>query len=200
MINNAEAGKTIDATRTDSLIVATMNANNVSFGLPTVTSAQDFDLPLSGAMSKASSLGLGLALAQPDRKVFIFDGDGSLEMNLGTLITVAEKQPKNLVHFVVQNGIYASTGGQPIVGQDVVSFAEMARVAGYAAAYEFDNLEEFENNAQEMLAEDGPVLIGVRTIPEIRLPEERAAERAAAGNLGPAHAYSALKKELEHVS
>ena len=197
MFSQVDMMRIVERYRGDAIVILVFRASK---GWKEVTSRPELDIPVGGAMGKASSFALGLALARPDKKVILFDGDGSLEMNLGTLITVAEKQPKNLVHFVVQNGIYASTGGQPIVGQDVVSFAEMARVAGYAAAYEFDNLEEFENNAQEMLAEDGPVLIGVRTIPEIRLPEERLAERAAAGNLGPAHAYSALKKELEHVS
>ncbi len=117
MINNADAVKIIDSKRNGSLIVPTMNANNVSFGLPTVTSAQDLDLPLSGAMSKASSLGLGLALAQPDRKVFILDGDGSLLMNLGALVTLANKAPKNLYHFLFNNGVYAVTGGHHIPGE-----------------------------------------------------------------------------------
>ena len=97
MIKNADAVKIIDSKREDSLIVPTMNANNVSFGLPTVTSAQDLDLPLSGAMSKASSLGLGLALAQPDRKVFVLDGDGSLLMNLERWLPWPTRHPKTCI-------------------------------------------------------------------------------------------------------
>ena len=76
MINNTDAVRLIDSKRDDSVIVPTMNANNVNFGLPSVTSGQSLDLPLSGAMGKAANLGLGLALAQPDRKVFVLDGDG----------------------------------------------------------------------------------------------------------------------------
>ena len=197
MIPALEAVKAIHDQRGDAVVMGTMTPNRY---WELVSDRPELDLPVFGAMGKASSFALGLALARPDKKVILFDGDGSLEMNLGVLITIAEKRPKNLVHFVVQNGIYASTGGQPIVGQDVVSFAEMARAAGYTAAYDIEDLEEFENNAQKMLAEDGPVLICVRTIPEIRLPEERAAERAAAGNLGPAHAYKALKEQLTNVS
>ena len=197
MFSQVDMMRIVEEYRGDAIVIPVFRANK---GWKEVTSRPELDIPVGGAMGKASSFALGLALAQPDKKVILFDGDGSLEMNLGALITIAEKQPKNLLHFVVQNGIYASTGGQPIVGQDVVSFAEMARAAGYAAAYDFDDLEEFENSAQEIMSEDGPVLICMRTIPEIRLPEERAAERAAAGNLGPAHAYESLKKELESVS
>ena len=73
MINNQDAVKAIDNKRDGAIIVPTMNANNVHFGLPTVTSNQEMDLPVSGAMGKASSLALGLALAQPDKKVFCLD-------------------------------------------------------------------------------------------------------------------------------
>jgi sulfopyruvate decarboxylase subunit beta len=197
MFNQVDMMRIVEKYRGNAIVILVYRASK---GWKEVTSRPELDIPVGGAMGKASSFALGLALAQPDKKVILFDGDGSLEMNLGALITIAEKQPKNLLHFVVQNGIYASTGGQPIVGQDVVSFAEMARAAGYAAAYDFDDLEEFENSAQEIMSEDGPVLICMRTIPEIRLPEERVAERAAAGNRGPAHAYESLKKELERVS
>jgi len=74
MINNTDAVKLLDRKRKGGLIVPTMNANNVRFGLPSVTTNEKLDLPLSGAMGKASSLGLGLALAQPERKVMVLDG------------------------------------------------------------------------------------------------------------------------------
>ena len=107
-------------------------------------------------------------MAQPDLKVFVFDGDGSLLMNLGTLVTVAEKSPKNFYHLVLENGVYAVTGGQPIPGVNKVSFAGMAREAGYAAAYEFDDLEDFASRADEVLEAQGPVFICVKTVPEIQ--------------------------------
>ena len=116
MINNTDAVRLIDSKREDGVIVPTMNANNVSFGLPTVTSNQALDLPISGAMGKGSSVGLGMALVQPNRKVMVLDGDGSLLMNLGTLVTMSNKAPKNLYHFLFNNNVYAVTGGQPIPG------------------------------------------------------------------------------------
>ena len=85
MLKNQDAVKVIDSKRNGAIIVPTMNANNVHFGLPTVTTDQKMDLPISGAMGKASSVGLGVALAQPDKKVLILDGDGSLLMNLGSV-------------------------------------------------------------------------------------------------------------------
>ncbi len=167
MIKNTDAVKIIDSKRDGSLIVPTMNANNVSFGLPTVTSAQDFDLPLSGAMSKASSLGLGLALAQPDRKVFILDGDGSLLMNLGALVTLANKAPKNLYHFLFNNGVYAVTGGQPIPGAGSSDWEGMAKAAGYAAVFSFEDLEDLATGIDQVLAAEGPVFIHLAVEPEV---------------------------------
>ncbi len=167
MINNADAMKIIDSKRNGSLIVPTMNANNVSFGLPTVTSAQDLDLPLSGAMSKASSLGLGLALAQPDRKVFILDGDGSLLMNLGALVTLANKAPKNLYHFLFNNGVYAVTGGQPIPGAGQSDWEGLAKAAGYAATFSFEDLEDLATGIDQVLATEGPVFIHLAVEPQV---------------------------------
>jgi thiamine pyrophosphate-dependent acetolactate synthase large subunit-like protein len=167
MINNTDAVRLIDSKRNGSMIVPTMNANNLGFGLPSVTTDQKMDLPLSGAMGKASSLGLGLALAQPNKKVFVLDGDGSLLMNLGTLVTVANKTPKNLYHFLFNNGVYAVTGGQPIPGSDTSDWEGMAKAAGYAAVFSFDDLEDFTTGIDEVLATEGPVFIHLAVEPQI---------------------------------
>lgn len=167
MINNTDAVRLIDSKRNGSIIVPTMNANNVGFGLPSVTTDQKMDLPLSGAMGKASSLGLGLALAQPDKKVFVLDGDGSLLMNLGALVTTANKAPKNFYHFLFNNGVYAVTGGQPIPGSEISDWEGLAKSAGYAAVFDFDNLEDFTTGIDEVLAAEGPVFVHLAVEPQI---------------------------------
>ena len=167
MINNTDAVKVIDSKRDGSVIVATMNANNVRFGLPSVTTDQKLDMPLSGAMGKASSLGLGLALAQPDRKIFVLDGDGSLLMNLGSLVTLANKAPKNLYHFLFDNGVYAVTGGQPVPGAGLSDWGGMAKAAGYASVFSFDNLEDLTTGIDQVLASPGPVFVRLAVAPEI---------------------------------
>ena len=159
MINNTDAVRLIDSKRDDSVIVPTMNANNVGFGLPSVSTNQSLDLPLSGAMGKASNLGLGIALAQPDRKVMVLDGDGSLLMNLGAMITSANKAPTNFYHFLFNNKVYAVTGGQPIPGSDCQDWEGMAKAAGYAAVFSYDNLEDFTTGIDEVLAATGPVFV-----------------------------------------
>ena len=168
MINNTDAVRIINSKREDAVIIPTMNAGNVRFGLPSVTTNQPLDLPISGAMGKASNVGLGVALARPERKVMVLDGDGSLLMNLGALVTAATKQPKNFYHFLFNNGVYAVTGGQPIPGSDGVSnWEEIARGAGYAAVFSYDNLEDFTTGIDEVLAAEGPVFVHLAVEPEI---------------------------------
>ena len=123
-----------------------------------------------GAMGLASSHALGLALGCPDRRIVVLDGDGSLLMNLGTLVTIAEAAPRNLVHLVCQNGTYEANGGHPIPSADAVDFAAMARAAGYAAAERFDDLETFEARLGPFLATSGPIFATLRVEPGPRPP------------------------------
>ena len=164
MITMIDAMRVVEEQRGSAVVIPTMMGSR---GWAEVTQNEELDVPLGGAMGKASSFGLGLALARPDRKIIVFDGDGSLLMNLGSLVTVGDKAPENFYHFVMENGVYAVTGGQPIPGKGKVSFAGLAKASGYANAYDFDDLEEFASNAQRILDEKGPVLICLKTEPEI---------------------------------
>jgi len=149
------------------VFVATMNAGNVSFGLPSLTTNEKLDLPVSGAMSKASDVALGLALAVPSNKALGLDGDGSLLMNLGVLVTIANKAPKNFVHVLFNNKVYAVTGGQPIPGSENTDWEGLAKSAGYAKVFTFDNLEDMTNGIDEALAAEGPVFVHLLVKPEI---------------------------------
>jgi phosphonopyruvate decarboxylase len=110
-----------------------------------------------GAMGQASSHALGFALGLPDHKIIVLDGDGSLLMNLPSLVTIANAAPKNLVHFVVENGCYEANGSHPIPGQGRVSFAGFARAAGYPQVFEFDGINRFAAELPHVLAVPGPV-------------------------------------------
>ncbi len=125
------------------------------------------DMNLGGAMGHTTPAALGLALSQPDEKVVLFDSEGSLLMNMGILATVAGKKPKNFVHFLMDNECYATTGGQPVPNSQEISYAGMAREAGYTAAYEFDNLEDFTNNVGKIMQETGPVFVAMKMVPEV---------------------------------
>jgi phosphonopyruvate decarboxylase len=118
-----------------------------------------------GAMGLLSSQALGMALCRPDKRFIVLDGDGSLLMNLGTLVTVAEVAPKNFVHFVCENGTYETNGGHPIPGRNQVNFAGMARAAGYKKTYEFSELEDFKVRIGDVLNEEGPVFATLKIEP-----------------------------------
>ena len=172
MISSLDAANAISQVREDAIVVSTMTPNRY---WDAVSKNKDLDLPIFGAMGKASSVALGIALAQPDKKVLVLDGDGGLLMNLGSLVTVANKGPKNLYHFVMDNGVYATTGGQDTPGANPASYTELARAAGYAACYEFDELEDFASQAEEVMGQEGPVLICVKTVPNIQGPRDHSA-------------------------
>ena len=123
------------------------------------------DLSFQGAMGQTTSAALGFALSQPDEKVVLFDSEGALLMNMGVLATIAGKKPKNFIHFLMDNECYATTGGQPVPNAQDINYAGMAREAGYSAAYEFDNLEDFSTNVGKILNESGPVFVAMKMVP-----------------------------------
>ena len=164
MIEMVDALRLIEDRRGDAVVVSTMIGSQ---GWQQVSRIESLDLPITGGMGKASSVALGISLARPDRKVIVIDGDGSLVMNLGSLVTIAGKAPENLYHFVLENGVYAVTGGQPIPNAGGLSFAGLARAAGYASAFEFDDLEEWVTSVDEVMSSKGPVLACIKTVPEV---------------------------------
>jgi phosphonopyruvate decarboxylase len=118
-----------------------------------------------GAMGLAASHGLGLALGRPDKRVIVLDGDGSLTMALGTLITVAGAAPKNFVHVLWENGVYQANGGHPLPGRGLTDYAGLALAAGYRAAHRFDDKANFAQQIGSILAEEGPVFVDLKIDP-----------------------------------
>src|SRR5437879_7762997 len=114
-----------------------------------------------GSMGLAASIGLGIALAQPARRVLVLDGDGNVLMNLGTLATVAARAPENLLHVCFDNGAHASTGGQPTVS-DRVRLDEVARAAGYRFVGRVETRAALAAEAPAFLAREGPAFLLVR--------------------------------------
>jgi sulfopyruvate decarboxylase subunit beta len=139
--------------------------------VPTMTTApawrtiapDDLSVTCVGFMGGASSLGLGLALARPDRRVIVLDGDGSLLMQLGSLATVAGAGPRNLVHLLFKNGVYHTSGSQGIPGGLAVDFASMARAAGYRNTVTVGELDEFRRRFPDLLTAEGPIFAELLT-------------------------------------
>jgi thiamine pyrophosphate-dependent acetolactate synthase large subunit-like protein len=125
---------------------------------------RDLNYVSTGAMGQASSHALGLALGSPDRQLIVLDGDGSLLMNLGSLVTIANVKPKQFLHIVFENGVYEVNGSHPIPGKDNVDFANMAKAAGYHDAVCFSDLQTFEAALPTFLASDGPVMAVLKIV------------------------------------
>jgi phosphonopyruvate decarboxylase len=118
-----------------------------------------------GSMGHASQIALGIAMAQPERRVWCFDGDGAAIMHMGSMAIVASKEPKNYVHVVFNNGAHDSVGGQPTVGLSI-DLPAIARAAGYKAALSVSGKDELEKALStlttQLLTLGGPILLEVR--------------------------------------
>jgi sulfopyruvate decarboxylase subunit beta len=120
---------------------------------------------IPSAMGQAPALGLGLALAQPERGVIVVNGDGCMLMNLGCLVSIAQ-YPANLFLLIIDNGQYEVTGGQPTAGAGHTDFAGLARAAGIQRVYSFDKADTWRAGVAESLSNPGPVLIWLKVEPK----------------------------------
>jgi sulfopyruvate decarboxylase subunit beta len=109
---------------------------------------------LEHAMGLASSMGLGIALAMPQHKVIVLDGDGSLLMNLGTLSTMARYKPGNLLHIVFDNESLLSVGGFPTATATGTDLAGIARASGIPSVMEANTIESLSKSVCDALASD----------------------------------------------
>jgi thiamine pyrophosphate-dependent acetolactate synthase large subunit-like protein len=115
-----------------------------------------------GSMGLAAPIALGVALAQPQRRVLALEGDGSLLMQVGSLATIANLAPRNLIIIAWDNAMYQITGGQPTATAGKADLAEMARAAGIANSFWATDEADFERLVAKSLNEDGPWFIGAR--------------------------------------
>ena len=135
----------------DKIVVTIMGA--VAAELYTIGHRPNF-FYLEHAMGLASSMGLGIALAMPQHKVVVIDGDGSLLMNLGTLSTMARYRPGNLLHIVFDNESLLSVGGFPTATATGTDLAGIARASGIPSVMEADTLEDLTKSVRDALAGD----------------------------------------------
>ena len=149
----------VAAVRGDAICVPTMTTSPAWRTI----APDDLSVGCVGFMGGASSMGLGLALARPDRRVIVLDGDGSLLMQLGSLATNAGAAPRNFVHLLFKNGVYHTSGAQGIPGGFSVDFVLMAKGAGYRQALSIDTLDDFKRRLPELLRAEGPVFVELHT-------------------------------------
>jgi len=118
---------------------------------------KDSNFYMIGSMGLASSIGLGVALKNPKKKIHVFDGDGNVLMNLGTLVTIGSLKPKNLVHFIFDNNLHESTGGQPTNSSKI----ELEKIA-YATkfkTFKVDTKNQIKKIIPKIKKENGPILV-----------------------------------------
>ena len=108
-------------------------------------------------MGECSTFGLGLSLARPDKRILVLEGDGSLCMNLGSLLTIATAAPPNFYQFVMHNKVYETTGGLTIPNVDRLDLAMIARGVGISEVYRYSNLGSFERELPTIMKKKGPV-------------------------------------------
>jgi phosphonopyruvate decarboxylase len=144
--------------RNGAISVTTMQAA-APWHLAGQTSA--YHVEASACMGSAASLGLGIALGAPGHNVMVLDGDGSLLMQLGSLVTVAGAAPKNYYHFVFANGLYESSGNQPLPGSGTADLVALAKAAGYAEAVRFADAEDFDRALPGVFGTRGPVFVEI---------------------------------------
>ena len=177
MISAADATRAIYSQRDDAVVVYTMSPVRY---WEAMSEDPALDLPIFGGMGKASSVGLGLALAQPSKRVIVLEGDGGLLMNLGTLVTIAGQEPENLVFFAFDDGVYNTTGGQPVPGGGKPNLAGIARESGIAESHEFDDLEDFSTALPHLLQTKGPVFVSLKVDHPPDMPEFHVGDTGAA--------------------
>jgi sulfopyruvate decarboxylase subunit beta len=186
--------------RRDEIVITTMAAAREWQKLG--KSPLDFVL-VPSSMGQATSLGLGIALAQPKRKVVVCNGDGSMLMNLGSLVTITAQAPANLIVLVFDNGVYEITGSQPTPAAAplrhdaaaTVDFGALASACGFRQVWVYRDVNNWRENVARLIAGPGPVFVHLLIEPvdtdELLRPPGPSPERARAfrEHLRPAESH-----------
>jgi thiamine pyrophosphate-dependent acetolactate synthase large subunit-like protein len=156
MINRLEATRYLVSRLGDEPVIASLG--NPKYDLFTAGDRPQ-NFYMWNSMGLASSMGLGLAIARPERRVIILDGDGSLLMNLSSLTTAAARMPRNLIHVIWDNRQFQLTGGQPTHTAFRADLGLLARGAGFEKVESVETQEAFEEAFSRALKEPGPWII-----------------------------------------
>ena len=113
-----------------------------------------------GSMGLASSIGLGISIKNPKKRIFVFDGDGNILMNLGSLTTIGSLKPKNLIHFVFDNNSHESTGGQP-TSTKKIQINKIAEAVNYKV-FKVENEIQLESTIKKIKNLVGPIMILIK--------------------------------------
>ena len=124
------------------------------------TDDKDTNFYMIGSMGLSSSIALGVALKNPRKRVYVFDGDGNILMNLGSLTTIGKLKPKNLIHLVFDNQSHESTGGQPSNTRNIDLY-KIAKSSNYKA-FKTNSKIDLKKILRKIKNIDGPIMILVK--------------------------------------
>ena len=162
----AETLEVIHHQRREAVVITTMGAAREWQQLE--PHPKDF-VYMPSSMGQGPPLGLGIAIAKPEQRVIVVNGDGCLLMNLGCLITITAQAPKNFTLIIIDNGVYEVTGGQTTIANAArraddrsIDFQAMARASGFEHVYEFDDIESWRYE-HEVMHDEGPTCIVLKT-------------------------------------
>ena len=172
MLTKEEFLEPLARVRTDEIVITSMSVVRPWGRL----SDSDLDFASAdSAMGHTADLALGVAMAQPSRRVVCLNGDGSMLMSLGTLATIVESGVDNLILFVIVNGTYEITGNQRVPAAPTLDFAAMARAAGFASIHHFDEARAYATALDGIVREKGSTFVSALVAPESEGPISRSA-------------------------
>jgi thiamine pyrophosphate-dependent acetolactate synthase large subunit-like protein len=191
MMDTAEMLRVFNRLRGDAIVVPGRGGRH----WVKISDRPNRDLPLGDpAMGGHASFAMGLALALPGQRIVLFDSDGDVQMGMGILATIAELQPRNFHHFMLDNQCYATTGGQPVPNAKTITYDAVARACGYTRVHAIDNLETFAIQLEGILSAPGPVFTWLKVRPEVE--NQPIGARSKWRTRSQVQAIADLRKEL----
>lgn len=155
MLNKYTCLEKLAARRQDEVIITCMSTAKPWEKL----SDTEFDFAsVDSAMGHAADLALGIAIAQPEKRVITLNGDGSMLMCLGTFVTIAQRPCSNYAMVIFENGTYEVTGNQSVPGSTIVDYETIAKASGIEKTYTVDSESDFESRLSQVFEQPGPVV------------------------------------------
>src|SRR3989337_3894827 len=154
-MKRADCLKILAKYRTDELVLTAWQSTDIWEQL----SPSKYNFPSVRTMGECLTVGLGLSIARPDKRIVVLEGDGSLCMNLGSLVTIAMAAPSNFYQFILHNKMYETTGGQTLPNVDHLDLVMIARGAGISNVHRYGDLATFDREIPGLLIEQGTVFI-----------------------------------------
>lgn len=151
------------------------------------TNERDSNFYMIGSMGLASSIGLGIALKNPKKRVYVFDGDGNILMNLGSLVTIGALKPKNFVHCVFDNKSHESTGGQP-TNSGKIDIARIAETVKFKT-FKITSKNQLKNIISKIRKKQGPIMILIKI--------EKGGKKSTRINISPSNIKCRFMKSLK---